>query len=304
MLADIKFLYPTSVNQVFFVYYVNMSVSSVDNNVFGKISQSVTNALIVAYKEDTSELTSALVSEGLKPKTIRKQYTEKESSYSPAIRCMLTHIECWKKCLEHDGITLILEADFVPSVGFGDKYLPFDLRKQNQSFGYLYACGPQLYDIDRNGFARGHAGGLVAYAITKPTARLLVDYAGQLLGEIDATQYYPFDSGIGFYLMEKDVQSYVPWRMLGEHGGIPNNEHKQAGLGKTHRADTLVARLAFLPAYANGSRFRFWLTRSYAKAHGIGRLLFLKYLAKHDYLRAEDRRMVWKYVVSRYLTLR
>jgi len=244
-----------------------MSSHSVDNNAFGTIRESVTNTLIVAYKENTSELRNALFSEGLKPKTIRKQYTNTELSYSPIIRCMLTHIECWRKCLEHDGVSLIVEADFVPSIGFGKEYLPFDLNKKDQAFGYLYACGPQLYDIDQNRFARGHAGGLVAYVLTKSTARLLIDYAEQLLSRIDASRYYPFDSGIGFYLMDKNVQSYIPWRMLGEHGGIPNYEHKQAGLGKTHRADTLIAGLAFLPAYANGSRFRFLLIRCYAKAH-------------------------------------
>jgi hypothetical protein len=88
----------------------------------------------------------------------------------------------------------------------------------------------------------------------------------------------------------------MPFHCYGEHGGLPNREHRAAGvgmssrwdlarrlgLGRNHHADVLDAPLLFLPPYAQGSRFRYLRVRLEAKAAGLLRLVAGRTIAPND----------------------
>jgi hypothetical protein len=279
-----------------------MTTISSDREKQGEISSikdAVANTYIVSYQEDIEPLSIALREEGLSPIPVRMEYSAEQEKYASILKCMLTHQECWRRASESEGLALIVEADFVPVVGFGDMKVPYE-SSADSYLGYLYSCGPQLYDISERGFLRGHAGGLVAYLVDSTVANALLDFTEHLLSSHDPTQYRPFDSEIGFYLAKSGINSYITCKMLGEHGGIPNQEHKSWGLRKTHRADSLANKLHFLPFYAEGSKLKYRWVRGYARLHGIGRLVYCRYLARHDFLRADSKSTMIKHLVKKY----
>ena len=245
----------------------------------------------------------ALQCEEFQAETIRIPFETDSTIYTPTLDVLRTHMHAWKKCIAMNEPALVVEADFVPVVGLSQHELPFDLDKAERSLGYLYACGPRMYDLDGSGYARGHAGGAVAYTICPATASLLFEFGTEVLASSHPANYTPWDTQMGFYLKERGVQSFIPYRMLGEHGGKANPEHAAAGLARTHRADTLAAGLHFLPAYSNGSSIRFRLIRAYAKFYGLARLLAGKFLAGHDFIRADNKMQLLKYVLGRHLSL-
>ena len=93
---------------------------------FPRLRDSVAQTLILAYRENTSQLEQALQEEGFAPRVLRPKYTEKELSYSRTIRCLLNHDSAWTLASATDGLTLVMEADFVPCEGFGSLPLNFD----------------------------------------------------------------------------------------------------------------------------------------------------------------------------------
>lgn len=104
--------------------------------------------------------------------------------------------------------------------------------------------------------------------------------------------YTPFDSKLGYWLKDRGVESYIPDRHYGEHGGIPNPEHAKAGLGRPHQADALQGRLVFLPLYTRGSVLRLWKTRSRARVWGWARFLAGRFVDWHDFVRSDRLPMV------------
>jgi len=76
---------------------------------------------------------------------------------------------------------------------------------------------------------------------------------------------------------QKGVRSYIPSKSYGEHGGIPNPEHTVNGFTSWHQADSLIAPLAFMPAYANGSSLRFVYFRARSRARYIYKFFAGKY---------------------------
>ena len=130
---------------------------------------------------------------------------------------------------------------------------------------------------------------------------MLVDFADAEIQARNPETYTGWDTSLGFWLNERGIQSYLPYRHYGEHGGNPNPEHRAAGLRATHRADLLAGRLAFLPVYARGSRIRYWRVRLAARAWGVLRLLAGRYLAWHDFRRSTSKARLLRVAFGRHV---
>jgi hypothetical protein len=215
---------------------------------------------------------------------LRPTYTEKELSYSRTIRCLLNHDSAWALARAINGLTLIMEADFVPCEGFGSLPLPFDpAARGDTAWSFLYAGGPRMFSVLPDGSLPGHAACPVAYLISSRVGAWLNEYTREELARHgDLTRYSLWDTQFQWHLMGKGATCFMPWRHYGEHGGLPNREHQSAGigvakrfrligrlgLGRNHHADVLYAPLKFLPPYAQGRRHRLWRTRLEAKLTG------------------------------------
>lgn len=271
-----------------------------------RLGEAVERVFIVAHTEDVSPLERALLAEGFSSEVIRPSYTERELQYSNIAKCLLNHRNAWRRCADRQMLCMVAEADFVPVIGLAGLPLPFPLERRSEALGWLYACGPVLYDLEEDGYVRGHAAAPVATVMGPRTAQALLDFAEEELDAHDPMRYFPFDTHIRDYLARRGIHSYLPYRNYGEHGGIPNPEHGNAGLTKTHRADVLDGPLHFMPAYARGSRMAFAMTRLQAKIRGVGRLATGRYLMMHDWRRHKGwrrRTALIRYAVGRLMSL-
>ncbi|MEB3231072.1 MAG: LPS biosynthesis glycosyltransferase [Leptolyngbyaceae bacterium] len=254
----------------------------------------VTQTLIVAYKEDTQLLEAALEREALKGEVIRQVHQPTYENYARNALAMLNHCEAWKRASQVKGLTLVVEADFVPVRGMGMLPLPMGPDNPNIGIAWLYTCAPQLYSVSEEGYAQGFSSAMVAYLITPAGAIALLDMANDIRRSPGLDTYYSWDSKICDFLRERGFETFIPLRNYGEHGGYPNPEHRKYGLSVTHRADVLYGPLAFMPLYAQATpetaaalnpwlahisyRVRFWGTRLYARIKGLGRLLMGKFV--------------------------
>jgi hypothetical protein len=247
--------------------------------------------IIVAHHEDTSSLHLALTFEGLNTDEVRGPYAPEQESFSAIMKCLANHANAWRIAITREKPTIIVEADFVPVKGFGSLPIPAPTEKFGECLPYLYACGPQIWDLTAAA-ARGHAGGMVALVVWPKVARLMLEFFEAQLAANPQGHYTPFDTKIGYWLMDKGIQSYLPQRQYGEHGGISNPEHARAGLGRPHHADSLANQLMFLPAYAEGSRVSLWRTRIMARAWGWLRLLTGRLISWRDFARSNRGQMI------------
>jgi len=215
----------------------------------------VRHTVILAHREDTSLLEQALRSEGLDPFVQRKSnYSPLETTYSRSIRCLMNHADAWRRAAGVSGHTLVVEADF--------RVLPG---------GYLW----------------GHSCCSVAMLISPEVAPHLADFADELIRTTeDLSAYSLWDTIFQWHMMGHQARCFVPYRQYGEHGGLPNPEHRDSGsgilagsrlfsllgLGGNHHAECLWGPLMFLPAYAQGSRLRYYRTRLTAKLVGLARI--------------------------------
>jgi hypothetical protein len=259
--------------------------------------------IIVAHQEDTMPLRRALQEEGLPVEEVRGPYTPDQTRYSAIMRCFVNHANAWRIAAARERPTIVVEADFVPVRGFGQLPAPVVPGQGENWLGYLYACGPQVWDLARPDLARGHAGGMVALLIPPKVAAMLLQFFEEEIASNPLGQYSPFDSKVGFWLNARGIESYLTYRHYGEHGGIANAEHARAGLGRPHQADVLQGDLAFLPMYASGSHLKFWSRRTRARAWGLLRLLAGRYIAWHDMKRSRKTQLA-RYVVGRLVNSR
>ncbi|MFM7427795.1 MAG: LPS biosynthesis glycosyltransferase [Elainella sp.] len=239
--------------------------------------QAIGQTLIVAYREDTTKLEAALTQTGLACEVLRQIDRPEYQGYSSSYRCLLNHHRAWLRATQASQPTLIVEADFVPVMNLGQLPLPFRLNQTDVGLAWLYTCAPQLYSVTPDGFGEGYSTGLVAYIVTPAAAAALC----QLVTEIAETSYTTFDSEIDKFLRRQGLKNYIPFRNYGEHGGIPNPEHRRNGLSGIHRADVLWGQLAFLPPYATAvqqPRLALIQGRLQARTRGLGRLLAGKFL--------------------------
>jgi hypothetical protein len=189
------------------------------------------------------------------------------------MQALVNHANAWRIAASRSKPTLVLEPDFVPVRGFGRLPVPVPPGKEDESLAYLYSVGPEIWDLPTGSVARARCGSVVATLMPPRVARLLLDFFEEEIAANKAGRYRPWDSGLGFWLLDRGVESYMPYRHYGEHGGLGNPEHARFGLGRNHRADVLQARLAFLPIYAQGRRRKLWAGRVRGRAWGLLRLL-------------------------------
>jgi hypothetical protein len=256
--------------------------------------------VIVAHNEDTVALREVFSEQGLPVDEVRGPYAPEQLDYSAIMKCLVNHANAWRIAAVRDRPTIVVEADFVPVEGFGDLPAPVPRDKLTDSIAYLYSVGPQVWDLAGARVARGHGGGLVALLIPPKAAMLLLNFLEEELKTNPLGEYSPFDSRVGYWLKKRGIESYIPYRHYGEHGGTGNPEHVGAGLGRPHQADALERRLAFLPLYARGSNMRYWRTRTRARLWGVLRLVAGRFVAWHDFVRSDRAQMV-RFAVGRIL---
>ncbi len=236
---------------------------------------------IIACKESTELLEAALAREGLECEVLRQEHKAEFKDFSPSYLCLLNHCRAWEQAMPQSKPTLIVEADFVPVLGFGQLPLPFNPNWSNVGISWLYTCAPQVYSVTEDGCAEGFSTSLVAYIITSQSAQYLIELAEEVREKVGTTSYSSWDSKIDEFLRNKKLKNYIPFRNYGEHGGLPNLEHYKHGLSKTHRADVLYGKLAFMPLYATreeNSQFKLFWARLQARVKGIGRLAMGKFV--------------------------
>lgn len=263
------------------------------------LNQAIGQTFILAYRESTEQLEAVLTAEGLVCELLRQRDQPEYQGYASIYRCMLNHQQAWIKAASATQPTLVVEADFVPVVGFGKLPLPFEASQPDVGISWLYTCAPQLYSVTAAGFGEGFSTGLVAYIITPQAGAALC----QLVAEITRTQgtgYVNFDSGIDRFLRAKNLKNYIPFRNYGEHGGIPNPEHRRNGMSGIHRADILCAPLAFAPAYAEAQSQT--VARTQARLRGLGRLLLGKFLRLKILRHSRSPMRLLRFAVGRQIT--
>jgi hypothetical protein len=259
--------------------------------------------VIVAHDEDTVPLRTTLIAEGFSVNEVRGPYNSEQLNFSAIIRCLINHANAWRIAANRDRPTIIVEADFVPVKRFGDLLVPVPVDKLNYSLAYLYSVGPQVWDLAGTNVARGHGGGTVALLVPPRVASLLLQFFDEELMANPLGKYSPFDTKIGYWLKDRGVESFIPYRHYGEHGGIANPEHGIMSVGGPHQADALQGKLAFLPLYARGSVLRYWKTRVRARIWGILRLISGRYLAWHDFMRGDPLPMI-RFAVGRHFLMK
>ncbi|UYN93251.1 MAG: hypothetical protein KIT25_14400 [Enhydrobacter sp.] len=235
----------------------------------------VGRSFILAYREDVSPLQAALAAEGLNPIVQRARYTDEEMTYARCARTFINHHMAWQRAAQEDGYTLICESDFVPCRGMGgfDVFWP---TADPMAWGYLYQGSPRLFAvIGTEAFLRGHCAPLVAYVVNAPVARLFCEFFQDEMGRYDPRKYFTFDAHLQWFAMGRGSSAYITLKHYGEHGGLPNPEHAEAGMPRAgqHRADNLAAPLRFLPQYARGSRWAYAAVRAQSRWLGLARLL-------------------------------
>ena len=144
---------------------------------------------------------------------------------------------------------------------------------------------------------------MVALLVPPNVASALLQFFSEEVNAVPTGAYSAFDTKVGYWLNARGVESYIPYRHYGEHGGIPNLEHAASGLGRPHQADALQGKLAFLPMYARGSTLRYWKICCRARMWGILRLICGRYLAWHD-LRRGDPISIIRFAFGRHLFLK
>jgi hypothetical protein len=251
------------------------------------------STVILAYREPTDRLETTLNQAGCRCTVLRQTHQPGYDTYARSYLCLLNHRQAWALATQSAQPTLIVEADFVPVQNFGQLPPPFDPSDSDLGIAWLYTCAPQVYSMRDRTYALGYSTAMVAYVVTAHSARLLMALADQIAVDPGPTAYSPWDSGIEYYLRDRNLRNYVPFRNYGEHGGLPNPEHQQNRLSKVHRADVLYGPLAFVPLYAcqwsaapTGqaagqapvNRWIWFKERAYGRLKGLGRLLLTKYL--------------------------
>ncbi len=241
----------------------------------------VSKVFIIAYKEQTQVLEEVLTKEGFQVEVLRQEQKPEYQNYSRSYLCLMNHRRAWEKAAPESKPTLIIEADFVPVFGFGKLPLPFNPDASDVGVSWLYTCAPQVYSVSEAGYAEGFSVSTVAYIVTAKGAQYLMELAEEIREKKGPTAYSSWDSNVDTFLRARKLKNYIPFRNYGEHGGLPNLEHYKNGLSKTHRADVLYGKLAFLPLYASGEKggnMALVSARLQARLKGIARLAMGRFL--------------------------
>jgi hypothetical protein len=238
------------------------------------LRDSIQRSFIIAHKEDTRLLEKALVAEGFQSVTQRLSLSDEEKQFSGATRCLLNHRRAWEQAAQIGGMSLVVEADFVPCRGFGDFPVPIPANEVNRAVAWLYLCAGRFCQRVEGRFFLGGSNSTVAYVVSPSAARCLLALAEQTLAMIDPREYSTWDSNIWPFLRENGIPMFVPLRNYGEHGGLFNPEHRQEGRKLIpHRAECLMGPLHFLPDYSGGRTLRFIGVRCFHKLKALAKLV-------------------------------
>ncbi|RCJ42212.1 LPS biosynthesis glycosyltransferase [Nostoc minutum NIES-26] len=257
--------------------------ATVANQKLGKnhLVNCISRVLIIAYQESTQQLEEVLTQEKLQYEVLRQGNKPEFQHFSRSYLCLMNHRRAWAKAAQEDRPTIIIEADFVPVVNFGKLPLPFNSNQTDVGVSWLYTCAPQVYHVSVDGYAEGFSTSTVAYTVTSKSARYLIELAEEVREKVGAANYSTWDSTVDSFLRHRKLKNYIVWRNYGEHGGLPNPEHYQNKLSRTHRADVLYGKLTFTPLYAAHARSRklkLLTVRLKARLKGIARLVTGRFL--------------------------
>ncbi|MBW4653300.1 MAG: LPS biosynthesis glycosyltransferase [Kaiparowitsia implicata GSE-PSE-MK54-09C] len=280
------------------------------------LSQVVGRSFVIAYQEDTTRLEQALKREGLAITMLRQTDNPDLNGCASIYRCMKNHSRAWQRTARATAPSLIVEADFVPVVGMGQLPFPADLAREPVGIVWLYTCAPQLYSVSPQGFAEGFSTSLVAYVLTPRAAAALAEFVPWITQRY-GTGYSTFDSELDRFLRDRGFKNYIAFRNYGEHGGIPNPEHRQHGFSGIHRADVLAGRLAFVPTYARSPQsvqsaksptavmrppLSYLRIRLWARLKGLGRLALGRFLRWPVMRGSSTPGRMMRWAIARHLT--
>ena len=227
-----------------------------------RLRDATSKAIIVAYQEDVGQLHQFLEGEGFSVHLIRKHYSDAEMSYPAQNRCLLSHRDAWKIAKDLPDWTIVIEADFVPCLGFGLFPLPFSESEPSPKVGWLYSVGPVVYHEDDSDGFYGHNAGTVAYVLNSASAQCWLQVFDEWIKERSLDAYEQFEVIMPIQLRHQyGVRLYIADKSYGEHGGLANPEHTWRGHRAWHQADSLKAPLAYLPTYAQGNQLKYLLIR-------------------------------------------
>jgi len=261
---------------------------------------------ILAYKEDTSHLESALQSEGFRITVLRPKYSPVELEYNSNIRCMLNHRDAMNKIAVEAKPVIVCEADFVPCKGLGNQPYPIPGKLGEKSWVWLYSNRPVISgEIYAHAF-EGASNSTVCYLAPPAAAVAALKFYEHVMITRDPREYFDFDNHLPKFVAQLGIKQLIARRSLGEHGGICSPVHSHITFGTaSQQAEVLVAPVCFLPPYAGGSRLKYWWfrlrfkIRAFARVAGF-RIARIPYLASQPSL-AGRIRVVW-FVVVRLLT--
>lgn len=266
-----------------------------------RLIEAARTAYIIAHTEETGQLVAVLESEGFEVVVLRRDYPGAEAQYSRMARCLLNHCDAWRRIADGGLPAIVVEADFVPVVGFANREAVFDPSEDDRAVGWLYAGGPVVYSVDEHRRAIGHSSTTVAMLVTPTGAKALLEFGQREISE-SRGGYTPWDTYASHRLRrEMSIATYQPFRQYGEHGGRANAEHVQHGVRGWHQADRLLGRLAFLPAYAEGSKVRYWFVRRRANLRGLMRLLLFRYFEYPAFKASRQKTALLGYAMRRWL---
>ncbi|ERT03851.1 hypothetical protein M595_6208, partial [Lyngbya aestuarii BL J] len=202
-----------------------MIQSNIKNSTAISLADSLEKTFIIAYKENTDTLESALKKSGFDCEVLRQKHQPEYKDYSPSYLCLLNHRQAWEIAINQSKPTLIVEADFVPVVEMGKLPLPFNPIQENVGISWLYTCAPQIYSVSPEGYAEGFSTAMVAYIVTPAAAKCLLELEAEIRENPGPKAYSSWDSTIDKFWRQRKLENYVPFRNYGEHGGKPNLEH-------------------------------------------------------------------------------
>lgn len=258
---------------------------------------------VIAHREDTAPLTSALTEQGFDCEVLRQTFQPGSEDFSRSYLCLLNHCNAWEWVEEHQRPALVVEADFVPVQNFAQLPVPFNVDQPDVGLAWLYTCAAQVYDISPEGFAQGYSTSMVAYLLHPRCVSHLLNFADAIAKDPGPRAYTAWDSELDSVLLAQELRNYIPFRNYGEHGSHdPNPEHQANGLSRTHRADILYGPLAFPPLYTQAPRS--WQIRLWARLKGLTRLLVGRYVRIGVLRRAEVPLKILRFALRRQLSVR
>jgi hypothetical protein len=238
------------------------------------LGEVVAQSYVLAYRENVDSLVAALEAEMLNPTVLRAVYSKEEETYSRTVRTFMNHLTAWRRAAQHEGYTLICEADFVPCMGLAS-FPTFWPSDDPLAWGYLYQGSPRLLGlIGAEKYLRGHAAPLVAYVVNARVAAILCTCFDADMAGRDPRDFFSFDGALQWSAMGRGCRAFITMKHYGEHGGLANPEHGQHGVRRAgqHRADNLAGPLHFLPQYCDGSRLTYAFVRVKERLYGLARL--------------------------------